>query len=68
MSIRATNKEVPVCPECHLPLRESTSDLEAYKFNLVDDGFAPSATVTCLNCRTSVRVTVKRLYDTEVVR
>lgn len=67
MSIRATNKEQPVCPECHVPLRESTSDLEGYEFDLVDEGLAPSATVTCLNCRTDVKVTMKRLYDTEVV-
>jgi RNase P subunit RPR2 len=67
VSLECINKEQPTCPECHEPLRESTSGTEDYKFAAIDAGIYPSATVRCLECGERIKITVKRLYDTEVV-
>ncbi|MCG3776925.1 MAG: hypothetical protein JW395_3797 [Nitrospira sp.] len=65
MSIRATNKEVPVCPECHKPW--PMEDMHPIKkLQLAETG---STKVWCVYCHLEkpIKITVKRLYDTEVV-
>jgi len=60
MSLECTNKEQPTCPECHEPVADVESVMDHWTFN--------EALVTCKNCGERIKITVKRLHDTEVVR
>ena len=61
MSLHATNQEVPVCPECHEPLRDPVNMFGGSEFDVTVDY------VKCWGCKARIRVIMKRLYDTEVV-
>jgi hypothetical protein len=61
MSLECTNQEHPSCPECYEPLRDPAFMFHGAEFEITVDY------ETCAHCGTHVRVTMKRLYDTEVV-
>jgi hypothetical protein len=60
MSLECTNQELPVCPECHEVLGDPSRMFLGAEFNATVDY------VRCW-CGKQIKVTMKRLYDTEVV-
>jgi len=62
VSLECANQEHPKCPECYTPFRYPEI---LYRLRIWDDIVS---TYVCDKCGTEVRVTMKRLYDTEVVR
>ena len=62
MSLSTTNQELPTCPNCSRQIEDSLTLFADYPFHTTQIRYM------CEGCGERVNVTVKRLYDTEVVR
>ncbi len=62
MSLECTNKELPTCPNCHRQIEDALTLFADYPFH------ATQIHYMCEGCGEQIKITVKRLYDTEVVR
>jgi len=62
VSLESTNQRLPTCPNCHVPLGDPDTMFCTSEF---DDTVAHE---TCDRCGELIKITIKRLYDTEVVR
>jgi len=59
VSLECTNQELPTCPECHEQITDAESMFFLMRCKVLH--------IQCPSCQERLKITMKPLYDTEVV-